>query len=551
MEVIRKNWIFLFLLFWMTLMLWVCGSVMRESDQASLLRGALILARDSSVKPDFHNYSGQFGSYWLLAALQKLFPSESLKEYVTWGNMVTCGLFLASLVVYTGSFWGTFRKRDGTAMNRHRGLLMFVCLTTPTVILSVPLLSSNVLAGAFILVLISTSKWWRERWGVFVGAIFVFCAVCLRQDAAFLLPLVCFMPQKELSFKGLTKERYFWVFVTSAVCAVLLGKGISPSRYIPGLVLDWRLIGCYTVFGLLGGGLVIFWVVLKVRRASMDFFTRLILIAAILLPVLMYILLLYSPRHFFMAGLVPLILASSQWLKFDQDQRRSFSNLLYLAVAINICWLLIAPQVQKNGTVKLSTTYATCYPTADGLWPIGGGLHFLYRLKNADQEYRAIDHNQEIWGVWEDWFPKEEAVSVGCTTLGAYTDLWNVLHTFQAEAASSNFKKVTVHTDRDWLGLGSRQATRFAQKRNLPQLIFTEEKIIRTSRNRIIFSDIKIGESEVDFKVHKARALLIKAYPKTEFLSVKKRNQGDGHLYVDKDGKLYKSNYPEIILKYF
>ncbi|HAT20468.1 MAG TPA: hypothetical protein DCS85_09965, partial [Verrucomicrobiales bacterium] len=59
---------------WICLEIWAVGPVMRESDQASLLEGAVQLAVGDKAfsDNDSYNYDKQYFSYWVTAAWLKL-----------------------------------------------------------------------------------------------------------------------------------------------------------------------------------------------------------------------------------------------------------------------------------------------------------------------------------------------------------------------------------------------------------------------------------------------------------------------------------------------
>ena len=534
-------------LVWTVVVLWVCGGVMRESDQASLLDGARILAQGATGETNFHNYSGQFGSYWGLAWIQQFFTFDSLKDYVEWGNRVACwsfvGLVLAGMVVWGG------RLRAGLVH------FIFISLTTPCVLLSVPFLSSNVLAGAAILALLLTTRYWHTWLGCVLGSGLVFIAVCLRLDAAFLLPLICFVPQRELRVSILLKTPYFWCFLGASIGALLLGMRLCPDRYFPELVFDWKLIGCYTVFGLLGSGLILLWGARLACRSGQGWLTKMVLLFALFLPVAAYLFVLYSPRHFFMAGLIPLILALSYWVQVGAPTMgRKWGLLSVGALFVNLIWLVISPQIQKEGGLRLDVKNATCYPTADGLWPSGGGAHFLYRLAYADQERRAVDHNQEVWGAWEDWVPQQDLSSYAFSSqssLRAYSFLW--LHYYSSQPVDSDLIKteVRVETDREWIGVGGRDTQCLEAEALTQSSFFSEENLSFSSRGRLLFMDSPLLKQEVDRSIFRKRFLLDKRFPQVEFLSAQAKNSEDGHLYVEGGGEVFKSNLPEIFSRFF
>jgi|GEM_PF-3833429 len=540
---------------WVIALCLVCGDIMRESDQANLLLGAMKLADNPEVQQNFHNYSGQFGSYWLLAWLQQPFNFSEVTEYVRWANGITFGVFIIGLFVFL------FNGLRGGLLGKSwlRVLLVITALTTPTVILSASLLASNVLAGGVILLLAGLSRWWsRERnlVGVVVGAILVFTTVCLRKDGAFLLPLLCLTPLEELRFTKLWKRAYFWTFIGASILAVLVGYMVSPRQYFPSLVLDWKLIGCYAFFGLLGGGGGILWGVLRGLKDSKDIFSTIVFVVAVLFPVLMYLLVLYSPRHLFIAGLTPLLLANTVW--FLREERKRFIRvdlLLCTGVAMNLLWLGIAPKIQGDGRIKVGVKNGTCYPTADGLWPTGGGIHFLSCLAKAQKEKHAVDHNQEIWNAWiamDQGILQEPVEVVIPASLKSYGDFWRYF--YERGSYKEGYPQVTLHTDREWTGVGVRKHNGNFKKRFEEDYSYNLENVFGATTGRLVFSfphykSRTLKKEELIFYMDRKK--LIELHPKVEFISCKKIDKHDGYIYEQIGDNLYRSNYPAIILKYF
>ena len=536
-------------------MLWVCGDVMRESDQASLLHGALELANNPSIEGAFHNYSGQFGSYWLIAFMQKGLNFAELSDYVSFGNYLALLIFLMGLAVYLGA--GLDKSLKFEKGNSRAFVLVSVALTTPVIILSAPLLSSNVIAGGAVLALLGLNQWWKSNeniGGLIVGSILVFCSICLRKDAAFLLPLICFSPLDELDIRALWRRRYFWCFVAASGLALIVGSLVAPENYFPSLVLDWRLISCYSFFGLLGGWLVLLWGGITGFRLAHGV-TKIIWLGAVAMPVLMYVLVLYSPRHFFMAGLIPLVLARSQWLKLGEEAFRYVKRLPSLALIVNLGWLVLAPKVQNSGALKIGVTNATCYPTADGLWPTGGGGNFLCRLARSQKEGRAVDHNQEWWNTW--MLVDEKKIDPECELVmemipKSYGALWarfNGLLVVKEKSPES----IILQSDREWVGAGRTMATGAVLDRRQEHSSYLASDVFHTGAGRCLFSYNKAitadkGAGGFTFE-HRKR--LLEKHPGVEFLSSLSRDDLDGHLYEEIDGKIYRSNYPAILIKYF
>ena len=92
----------IFIVLFSAALLWVVGPVMRESDQASVLNGALLMARNGELAGvSFYNYDRTFVSYWMLAGMLKGFGLEqgNADTIVFAGNMLACAFFLAGFAV--------------------------------------------------------------------------------------------------------------------------------------------------------------------------------------------------------------------------------------------------------------------------------------------------------------------------------------------------------------------------------------------------------------------------------------------------------------------
>jgi hypothetical protein len=141
------------------LVLAVSGPVMRERDQAALIEGAIDIARRGDQGDGrWYNYDKQFLSYWVLAAAIDLAgydaPGSDPAAVVKLGNRTAAIFFCVSLLMALG-----FSPRRGMAFLP----VAMTAFLTPALILSLPLLSSNVLSGGALLLLAAAMR--RRRAG--------------------------------------------------------------------------------------------------------------------------------------------------------------------------------------------------------------------------------------------------------------------------------------------------------------------------------------------------------------------------------------------------
>jgi len=404
---------------------------MRESDQASVVRGALALSRDfSPFGADFYNYEKTWICYWILAAVFKFVQPESLSELVVVGNgtaFVIGWLGISSAVVVASrKGWGAF-------------LMCGSVLITPIWLLSMPLLSSNIMSAGFLglwVVLLELSRGCERRWFSYVLVwMAAFLAVGSRVDAALVLPALCLSWWGiGKSWDGILKEGLLWASFVGAVSAVGLGY-LMPEQagesYAP--FFKWQTFAGFYVFGM--GG-VLFWyigllVLLIFGRKGVGGALRwreVVWFAALLLPVLFYGRVLYSPRHL-MTGVLVICLcgvfsASQDWLRQLRVGRiRCFFVVGLVAL---VCPYFVGVRLKSisDGSLVVSGD-VTLYPTADGHWPMGRYLQFCSRLRQAAQE--PIDHNQRVWGAWENTRSTDlpnGGVCVFSFSLWTYGQLW-------------------------------------------------------------------------------------------------------------------------------
>ncbi|MEJ1972978.1 MAG: hypothetical protein WDM96_11120 [Lacunisphaera sp.] len=394
------------------LLVWVClglvlaqlvpvlGPYMRETDQASLLTGAVRLAdgRDSLAGVTYYSYDKQYVSYWVAAVAHRLAPRADL---VTLCNVVGFSLFwggVALLVLRSGL--------TGFAP----AALVIVCLGAPTFWLHSPFYSTPFVSGGFLL--LAWVTWARARalpagWLVPVGLLFL--AVGARADAVLVLPWLVWtvMPVRSL---GRLLRTPVVLLVGLAGCVAF---GLGRVLYA-GFVIDSnaplfapKIYAAYTIFGLGAAALAFGWLVLALLRAARVRARRerrraalwyLIGLAALLIPWAFYSFQLYSTRYWtlllcaVLGGLLTrrgarLVAGPANW-------RRRLNLCAGAAVGLAVIPVFVGIRLPYPTEPRLVTQHPTLFPTVDGLQPMGA-LHW-YFAELAARDGR-IDHNHATW----------------------------------------------------------------------------------------------------------------------------------------------------------
>ncbi len=418
------------------------GQTIRESDQASLLLGALNLSRDWQPSgAGLYNYENQWFTYWILCGFGRLFDLLSdggVEQFVGFFNtvaLVICwGGVSAAVVFAAGRSWAGLAVASGVFLS-------------PVWLMSLPLLSSNVISAGFLGLWIVAMEMGKGRegklgWGIAVvsGAL-AFCAVGCRVDAAFVLPAwaVAWWGLGR-GWVGMLRENRLWLSVVGAVAAVVIGRLLSAEAsgsWSP--FFHWKTFAGFTVFGL--GGVAFWFVALFVMgivglvgRGSgrRDTWLKLVWVALLLFPVVFYARVLFSPRHFLTGALVVTLSgcfagAEVMWANIFRSKARW---LMFAGWASLVLPLVVGVRLQSLSAGKLTLgADATEFPTTDGNWVMGGYVHFLRRLSSAS--IRPIDHNQRVWGAWcrvPADAVGDESFNVVSAGLSSYGRLWATWH---------------------------------------------------------------------------------------------------------------------------
>ncbi len=381
------------------LMLTMVGPVMRESDQASLLDGAVQLSRDKDfVGRVFYNYDRQYGSYWVLSAcfaLMKLDEVESNPENIVYiGNLVSCVVFMGGLLSLALFAW----RSTGWEL-----LLTVVALSSPVFLFSIPVLSSNIVSGGclcFLASLIRLEK--KNKWVLLMISLFGFLSVSCRADAVLVMPWLVILGCGSENVREIVKESWIWFLATSSLIALLLGSFLSErSATSYAAFFDLKVATAFLIFGfgsllLLYSALLFYLGRLFLREKSVFWF---IAIGALLLPLCFYGRILFTPRHLTTTALLVLLSlffnrSRSWWTFFDLPFLRVCGVMLFVLP------MVIGIRLSSLKKGRLIVSQPTLYPSADGFWPMGCNGLFLYWLSISDK--MPIDHNQQVWGAWSE-----------------------------------------------------------------------------------------------------------------------------------------------------
>ena len=430
---------------WICLEIWAVGPVMRESDQASLLEGSLrLIAKDRAVAAnDSYNYDKQYLSYWITAAWLKvrLAGDQRSMEIVREGNLLTITLFSLALLA---AVW-TRKRWSGVQV-----AALYGALFTPVLSFSGVFLSPNMLSASFLLLLAvmlrndsgtserPTPRGAQSRVRVCLVGILAWAATATRQDALLLMPLLALFAAQEESIRATLRDQRVQAMIIGTVFAIILGLLLSEKFAVlpaPFFVLP-------TFFAFVGGGLgalLLLVIIFAIGLVSKGSFFRAFMALSVLLPLIFYGCVLYTPRHLFLPALAILLTLFSDrgrdcWNSLAQRRWGRLAVLITL-LGTALPWVFgVRMAGWKQATVV--TSAPTLYPSTDGFWPMGSYAEFLGRLANGAKD--PVDHNQRVWGAWskitpEDLPPGKGAVlSSGLVSYGAFH-----LALFGREKASS------------------------------------------------------------------------------------------------------------------
>ena len=445
---------------WIVAALWATDAQMRESDQASILTGALELARGETgwVGNGSYNYDKQYLSYWFVTGALKASGEAgsegTIAGVVRTANVAAVLLFSFALVtavaVRSEWWWVTV------------GVLASVLLS-PVVAFTGVLLSSSLISGAFVLLLvvvlrehscsknsdntnshedprISTNG--RDRdgtgyggrlspWGTALTLLLSFAAVAARQDAILLMPMLAVLVVRWGSWRLMLRQPVLWAMACGCLVAMVTGRLIDPTpTSLPSPFFDAPTFVVYLAGGL--GGCLLALLVFSGRLLCVGTREALVLGCVALVPLAFYGCFLYTPRYFLPASMVlvatVLLPRGIGVWRLVVAARGGRVLLAAVLLAIVLPWIV---GVRMTGWTKgcLVVANSALYPTADGFWPMGAYGSFFARLAGGGED--PIDHNQEVWAAWADLdgdqLPpgKGAIISSGLTSYGQFALAWH------------------------------------------------------------------------------------------------------------------------------
>jgi hypothetical protein len=375
-------------------------SIMHESDQAAILRGAWELAHGQAswLHADFYNYRLLFFTYWLLAAAWRAASLVSgPADIVLVGNVVSAGLFSSALA---GLLWQKARRL-------HFGLALAPVLA-PALLMHAPYMAANYLSAAFLLWLFgSLARTGAGFWRLVRTGGLAFAAVGCRADAVLVLPALCWLTMWPLRAPWrLLAKPHFWAAVIGAAGALVTGRLVSATPGMPELPSLWvlKIFAAYTVFGLGAVALLLPWMSGWMARLALHArgFRRasyLAGLATLWLPFAYYGRQLFTTRHWATTVIVVLLVLCSRrwqaaWRQWSREPSRTRIWFVRVAVACAVLPLAVGLSLPTLTRPRLCFTHATTFPSADGAIPMGAYIDRMY-----GSEIAIPDYNQAIWSA--------------------------------------------------------------------------------------------------------------------------------------------------------
>jgi hypothetical protein len=366
--------------------LWCTGDLMRKNDQATILAGAYDLAQGRMQDPSaYYQYDKTYILYWVCAAVLKIFPAGT--SAVAAANISLALIFWAALT----AFVVRFRKALPPVV-----LLCF--LTAPAVLLNTLYVNSSVLSSAFLL-LSAVFLLKEENRGGWLAALFFFLSVGSRADAILLLPLLLWLITPfPISGKFRKNSSNVWKISAAGILALVTGRILCRGGASVDLFFNAKMVAGYTVFGF--GAAALIFVLYSVRLAvqagkgtgALEKLYSLAGLFALLLPVLFFLPQLHAPRYFWRGCEAVLLLAVSG--RLPGRELRPAKILIALAALMP---MILGVQLPALNRPQITVSQPELFPSGDGLYPMGGYIPFILRLRHAG-EY-PLDHNQLVWSA--------------------------------------------------------------------------------------------------------------------------------------------------------
>ncbi len=413
---------------WVVCALWVVGGQMRESDQASVLTGAVELARGEAgwVGNESYNYDKQYLSYWIVAGALKATGGgggeATIDGVVRVANHTAVLLFalgLLSVVLVQREWrWG-------------KVLLLGCVLLSPVVAFTGVLLSPNLISGAFVLLLVAVLGRGEERGRWVLAGLLAFAATAARQDAILLMPVLVVLAPEDGTWRRLVRSWRVWAMAGGCLLAMVLGRLLDsePTSLPPPFFVAPTFV-VYLAGGL--GAVLLLVLVFAGQLLGRRTCEGVLLGGALLVPLVFYGCLLYTPRHLFVVALAVMatvLLPRGGVLWQALVVKRWGRVVVWVAVVGTLVPWVVGVRMSDRTRGRLVVQEATLYPSADGFWPMGSYGVFLGRLARAAEE--PIDHNQELWAAWASVEGEElpegkgAVVSSGLGSFGRFALMWH------------------------------------------------------------------------------------------------------------------------------
>jgi hypothetical protein len=362
----------------------LCGPVMHESDQASLLEGAVVISQNADVVGQgFYNYDKQFGSYWIVAAALKLLGATAdPNDVVMVGNAVSVVFFNAGLILLAFSM-----SSPATP------LLLGCVLFSPSLIIHTPFLAGNYLSAFFLFAQFIAL---RKPNVIVLPMLFAFCATACRADALLAQPVLLWSTTYARSLARWMRDKRLWGCVAAAAVAWLVGWMITSadaeSSSPFAIFFHWKILAVYSVFGLGAGMGILFLCIVALLREEPRMIAPQFALAgllSLLVPFVYYVANLYSTRHWTVA------LAALMCFVASCRGGRLISQVLSASRLRSPILVLFGLRLSPHGAPRLTLTRPALVPSADGLIPLGSYLAHAWGW-NRDQR-QIPDHNQASW----------------------------------------------------------------------------------------------------------------------------------------------------------
>ena len=373
------------------------GPIMRESDQASILTGALDIARGGDVVGnEAYRYDKFYGTYWQLALGFKLCGVEQhvgADELVWLGNALAFFMYGSALLLV-----GLFIRLRGCVL-----ITFGLTLLSPVLLFSAPLVSPNIFSVALLLVLGVLFSFKESKVGLVGIVLLSMFAVASRLDAVLVMPALTLMGSSH-GLLSLWKDRKVGAAFVGSVLALVLSRLVGAGHTAgigEAFFFDPKITAAYLVFGLGAAfGLCVLLGLACFKKYGMR---GTCLALAVFFPLFFYIGLLFTPRHLI---LVPVVVLLSCMLPRGQEiweslfKHRGMRGLWSLVCLGGVSFLFLGIRLPSVSSPSVSVLTATRYPTADGYWPMGGSIKFLWDLGHTQQI--PVDHNQAVWESWNE-----------------------------------------------------------------------------------------------------------------------------------------------------